>query len=116
MHKRNVNTESVKSNTPSAKSRQTPTAFKSFNWLKEGVRTPERELLGVAMDVSRGVGLSMQILERCQLEGQFGAAVLSVTDCGILERFSISACQLLEEAIEDYFTGLNDSVIEGSKQ
>lgn len=113
MHKKNVNTEFNEINALSAKNLQGVAKFKPFNWLASEAQTPERDLLGMALDVSRGVALSLQIIERNQLEERYGTAVLSATDCGILERFSISACQLMANAIEERFTFLNDSVSNG---
>lgn len=78
--------------------------FKEFSWLPEKLQTPDRELLEQAKDIVSGVGLVMQLNERAGLEvDRAGGAYLNMYARGILERFAITSCELLGDAIDLHF-------------
>lgn len=89
--------------------------FEPFSWLPKGTGTHEARLLEMAKDVAAGVALALQLVERSEIEIDNGldAPLLSRTDCGVLQRLSISSCHLLRDALDDTFDCLNDAAAKG---
>lgn len=110
MHDSHVNSSKTKTQTAATqKDTDSLYAFRPFSWLNKDERTPDRDLLAMAKDISAGVALTLQLIERSNLDREYGDAPLSVTDCGQMERLAISACNMLSRAVESRFDDIRNA-------
>lgn len=107
-----VNREVLKKQTTQEKS-QSNSAFEPFSWVRGNLQGRDTKMLGMAKDIAGGVALALQMIERSNLDREHGDAILRVTECGTLERFAISACLLLEDAIQEHFDWIGDNAAGG---
>jgi hypothetical protein len=85
-----------------------PQAFAPFAWVREENQTPDYPLLEFAYDVVAGISLSLQLIEASDnARGTRQIPVLTITQCGTLQRYAISSSRLLAESIEARFGDLN---------
>ena len=85
------------------------TIFEPFTWLPNMEVTKSDHLLMQSRDVSAGVAVILELLERDQLSrGNHETPILSAFDTGNLLRLTISSLHLIAEATDLHIERLND--------
>lgn len=82
--------------------------FKPFSWHHDPSRCTGSDLETATRDIARGIHLILEILERSQLDEDYGDPVVGRNDQGTLIRFAISSARLLFESADSVIEWRND--------
>lgn len=84
--------------------------FEAFSWVPSQQRGENYELLSNARDIAAGAAITLEMVERAELDAEHDdAPLLSEYHTGALMRMVIASMNLLRDRIDQRFESMNDA-------